>query len=280
MAATESSVVVALKEVRRLELERQRREEEARRTAQHAAERESASVQYGPGIVPFGANGWSTEGLPEGLPRPVHRTSEVMPIATQHNFGVPQSYVGQTPPAWEGPGYMAPPVKKRSVVAPVLITALLCGAGAVAGFWKLDGDHKAQLSRIEAGRQRAEDQKSEAVAARAKAEQELKLKVTELEGKLTTAGARAAAASAALAQAAKAAPAAVPAAAPAPLPPAGARAGLRKARAAARAAAVAAKATPAPLPKAPAAAVAPVAPAPKVAKKKSLSDDPLGGLRL
>jgi hypothetical protein len=39
-----------------------------------------------------------------------------------------------------------------------------------------------------------------------------------------------------------------------------------------------AAAMPAPLPKAP--PVAPVAPQPKIAKKKSLSDDPLGGLKL
>jgi len=56
--ATESSVVVALKEVRRLEIDRQRREEESRRAQEQerlrADSNERASVQYGPGMQPFG----------------------------------------------------------------------------------------------------------------------------------------------------------------------------------------------------------------------------------
>jgi hypothetical protein len=173
MAATESSVVVALKEVRRLEIERQRREEENRRAAQEEAAREGgASVQYGPGIVPFGANGWSTEGLPEGFARPVHRTSEVMPIASSQGFGQPQSYVAQqTLPAWEGPGFANAPVKKRSLIPAILVTAALCSAAAFGYVWTLKGEYKAELSRQEAARQRIELVKNEAVAARSKAEQ-------------------------------------------------------------------------------------------------------------
>jgi hypothetical protein len=284
MAATESSVVVALKEVRRLELERQRREQETRRAQEEAGRNDgSASVQYGPGIVPFGANGWSTEGLPEGF-RPVHRTSEVMTVAPQQAFAPPQSYVGagHAPPAWEGPGFVAAPAKKRSVIGPVLLTAVVCGAAALGGLWKLDGDHRAQLSLVEAGRQKAEQAKNEAVAAREKAEQELKLKVTEMETKANAAAAKAAAIAAAREKAAAAASAtgeAPVAAAPAPLPAAGPRAGLRRARAAARTP-MAAKPAAAPLPKVAPPPPAPAVAAPKVAKKKSLSDDPLGGLRL
>jgi hypothetical protein len=278
MAATESSVVVALKEVRRLELERQRREEETRRAQEEAARHGDggASVQYGPGIVPFGANGWSTDGLPEGYRQ--HRTSEVMPVAPQHGFPAPQSYVGQAPPAWEGPGFVSAPAKKRSIAGPVLLTAVVCGAAALGGLWKLDGDHKAQLGRIEASRQRTEEARNEAVAAREKAEQELKLKVAELEGKMTAA-ARASQAAAVAAARASALTASGPTTAPAPLPTVpGPRAGLRRGRGARAAMAAKAAAMPAPLPKAP--PVAPVAPQPKMAKKKALSDDPLGGLKL
>ncbi len=276
--ATESSVVVALKEVRRLELERQRREEETRRADEERARSEASSVQYGPGMVPFG-NGWGNgEGLPEGFSRNVHRTSEVMTVQGQ-DFAHPQSYVGfgspvagvGQPPSWEGPSF--PSQKRKSSFKAVLATLVLCSAGAAAGLWKMNSDFASKLSLIEAQRQKTEEVRNEAVAARAKAEQELKLKIAEYEGKLGTANAKATAASTALAVAARASASAPAAAAPAPLPTAR---GLRRPRGWGRAKAPVA-AAPA-LPKAPPPAPAPAAP--KVAKKKAVTDDPLGGLRL
>jgi hypothetical protein len=295
--ATESSVVVALKEVRRLELDRQRREEEARRTQEQermrADSNDRASVQYGPGMQPFGqgfggngnGNGWSVDAPAESFTRPVHRTAEVMAMGPGsggpgQDFAHPQSYVvGQA--AWEVPGFGMPAAKSKSSIGAVLLTFLVCAGGAAGGYWKLNRDHADSMSQMQARVQRAEDLRNEAVAGRSKAEQELKLRMSELETKLTSASAKATAASAALAAAAKNAAATAPEGAT-PLPP-HAAAGLRKGRGLSGRAAAAGAAIKAPAPLAMPAPAKPVAPAPgspKVAKKKNLSDDPLGGLRL
>ncbi|HEY0710222.1 MAG TPA: hypothetical protein VGG33_25650 [Polyangia bacterium] len=283
--ATESSVVVALKEVRRLEIERQRREEDARRLAQEeevrALNEERASVQYGPGMAPFNTNGWEANGSDSGsYGRPVHRTSEVMPVqsssASQNGFLSPQSYVSQTPPAWEGPDFASDrPRKAKSSFRAVVFTLLFCGGAAGAGFWRLNQDFNARVTAAESGRLRAEDARNQAVAERSKLEQELKLKNTELETKLAAVNAKAAAASNALALAAAARPAAA-----APLSAGRVSRGYRRGRGfsraslAAKAQIAAAKAAPKPI------AAPPAAPSPKVAKKKAFTDDPLGGLRL
>jgi hypothetical protein len=122
----------------------------------------------------------------------------------------------------------------------------------------------------------ATESKMEGVAARSKTEQELKLQISQLEAKLATAVGKANAASAALNQAAAVANAAMGANAKA-APLASRGKGMvrgRTSRLAAIKAARAAAARPAPEP------LAPAVKAPKVAKKKAISDDPLGGLRL
>jgi hypothetical protein len=283
MAATESSVVVALKEVRRLELERQRREEEARRSAledERIRSEARVSVQYGPGMQPFGqlgTGGWGDGGgAPESFARPVHRTSEVLPVPGYgQDYAGPQGFLpGQTAPAWEG---FPAPAKKSSTFKAVLITVLLCGGAAAGGLWKLRSDHAKALSQLETQRQRTEEARNEAVQARAKAEQELKVKLAELEAKVSTASAKANAAASALAAARN--NAATTTSEP-PLSPAAAKAARKAAKASAAAAKAASVAPLAPpVPKAPP-ALPPLNPAAKVAKKKSLSDDPLGGLKL
>ena len=298
--ATESSVVVALKEVRRLELDRQRREEESRRALEEermrADSNDRASVQYGPGMQPFGQGtgntGWGMDPVAPGFAqRPVHRTAEVMALGPGsggpgQDFAHPQSYVGQGGPlGWDVQGFAPAARSKSSAVGAVLLTFLICGGAAGGLYWKLNRDHAEQMTQMQARIQRTEDLRNEAVAGRSKAEQELKLRMSELEGKLTAASAKATAASAALAAAAKNAASAAPEG-PTPLPP-GAGRGLRKGRGlggraggpAAAAATAAAKPAP-PLPAPAAAKAAPAGASPKVAKKKVLSDDPLGGLRL
>lgn len=294
--ATETSVVVALKEVRRLEIERQRREEDARMRADDDRGRGDggASVQYGPGMVPFGQNGhngWDGNGAGD-FARPLRRTSEVMPLEAQ-GFAAPQSYVGaqlggqlgQQPPMWEGTGFPSERVKAGSSWKAVVVTLLLVGGAAGAGGYKLYRENKTSqsaLSVIQADLRRAEEARNEAVAARSKAEQELKVKVTEMEAKLTTSNAKMSAASAALLAARTASPAAAAPAAAAPAPLARA---FRRGRGFGRGAfggkpALAKPVMPAPMPKA---APAPLLPPPavsKIAKKKALSDDPLGGLKL
>jgi hypothetical protein len=281
--ATESSVVVALKEVRRLEIERQRREEETRRLAQEEEQRalndDRASVQYGPGMQPFNTNGWEA-GDSASYGRPVHRTSEVMPVqasngsANHNGFSAPQSYVSQAPPSWEGPDFASDrPRKTRSSFRAIVLTLLFCGGAGAAGYWRLNQDFKAQLDAAVMNQTRAEEARNQAVAERSKIEQEFKVKSTELEAKLATVNAKAAAASNALAlvAAARNAPAAA-----APLSRGRFSRALRRGRGL-RAQNVAAKAAIA----APKPVVAPpAAPSPKVAKKKAFTDDPLGGLRL
>jgi hypothetical protein len=306
MAANESSVVVALKEVRRLELDRQRREEENRRAKEDERRRADssnpASVQYGPGYT-----GWGMEPVQPGQGRATRTTSEVMALGPGsggpgQDFAHPQSYVGPAGPMGMGQGPMmgngpmaqmgamgwdvptlAPPMRSRSVAGPVLLTLLLCGGLGAAAYWKLSHDQAAQLTQMQVRIQKTEDMRNEAVAGRSKAEQELKLRMSELEGKLSAASAKASAASAALASAAKNAAATAPAG-PTALPTVPVTPGLRKGRAARaekadKSALLAAKA--APLAAKPAALPPAQAPGtPKLAKKKVLTDDPLGGLKL
>jgi hypothetical protein len=295
--ATESSVVVALREVRRLELERQRREEEARQVAleeERARHAQQASIQY-QGMEPYGngngnghANGWAN-GHPNGdlhpesyaHPHPMRRTSEVVPLAANGGYADSQGFVHVPGAVWEAPAQQPP--KGRSSFKAVVVTMVLCGGAAFAGYMKLNADHAQQLSLMREEQQKASDARAETVAARSKVEQELKVKVTELEGKLAAAQAKASSAAVALAAVAGAAK---PAAEGGPKVAAlgghgkarlgawkgrNARIAAAKARAAAAAAAAAPKADPfAPAP----------AKAPKLVKKKAVSDDPLGGLKL
>src|SRR4051794_40650469 len=112
---TESSVVVALREVRRLEIERQRREEEGRQRAQEHAQHEAhrrmtmeharASGAYPvQGHHPTG--GWPAQqaGYPDGYDNghgngPVRRTAEVLPFPG-NGHGRPDM-AGARPQHWD-----------------------------------------------------------------------------------------------------------------------------------------------------------------------------------
>jgi hypothetical protein len=277
MATTESSVVVALREVRRLELERQRREEEAR-VQREQADAEAArrsSIQYGQELSPNG-NGWNVgDATPESYVQPMRRTSEVVPLGGRANgFHEPHPYVNVPgPTTWEAPP-MVQTSKSGTVFKTFFVTVLLCAGGAAFGYVKLNQKFETEKAALTIERKMAEDARNDGVAARSKTEQELKLQITQLETKLATAVARAGAASAALNQAAAVANASISRAA-APLP--GGKAPRMAKGRIGRLAAVKARAAakPEPLPPPP-----PAARAPKVAKKKAVSDDPLGGLRL
>jgi hypothetical protein len=291
---TENSVVVALREVRRLEIERQRRDEEAKRREQEeerarteAASR--ASIQYGPGLAPYvNGQGWA-ESNGEVYTNPVRRTTEVVPLA-ERVYAETQS-VPAPPPGWleDGMAFRQAP-RGKSRFGAVLTTLLVCGAAGAAGYWKLSGEWKATVTRLETENQNLEEQRNEAVAARSKAEQEMKVRLAELQTKLTDLATRRTAAENAAAKADDSAdPRPGPKAAAAPL------AGNRFNRGAFRRGAGAGRGR---FPGVvgsvkPPAAMRPInptvkfgpnsdepRPAPKVAKKKNLSDDPLGGLRL
>lgn len=196
--STESSVVVALREVRRLEIERQRREEEARQQAMEAerAQEEAAqraSIQYGPGMPGYG-NHWAQAGAqngagPENFAPRMRQTAEVMPLGPQ-GFMDPQAYAQAPGGPWDMPyGAMAAPARKSSYTLAGIVLAL-CVAGAGFGYIQLNKKADADLRAAHAERAVIEQERNEAVAARAKAEQELKLKVGELETKLAAAEAR------------------------------------------------------------------------------------------
>jgi hypothetical protein len=297
--ATESSVVVALREVRRLELDRQKREEESRlraqeedRANQEAARR--ATIQYEGGMSPF-ANGnghgnqWGQDqgehrdqrDRPESFTRPMRRTTEVVPLAANGSaYSEGQSFV-QTGP-WDN-ALGGPPEKRRSggTFRTMVLTLVLCGLGAGFGYQKLNAQFAAERSDYQAKIQKADEARHEAVAERSRAEQELKVKVAELEGKVATAQAKASAY--AMAQAA-ARGAGTPTTGE-PLKPAALGKPFLKGKAGPGAVSKAVGrpgikvARPA-LPPLKAAPPKPVVPAAKMAKKKALSDDPLGGLRL
>ncbi len=290
---TENSVVVALREVRRLELERQRRDEEAKRREQEEQERarteaaQRASIQYGPGLAPYvNGQGWGPEGNGDPYANPVRRTTEVVPLA-ERVYAETQS-VAAPPPGWleEGMAFRQAP-RGKSRFGAVLTTLLVCGAAGAAGYWKLSGEWKATVTRLETENQNLEEQRNEAVAARSKAEQEMKVRLAELQVKLTDLASKRSAAEATLAAAENDRPG-PQAGAAAPLPNnrfnRGAfrrgGGGLNRGRFPGVAGAMK-----------PPAAMKPINPTvklgpdeprttPKVAKKKNLSDDPLGGLRL
>jgi hypothetical protein len=279
---TESSVVVALREVRRLELERQRREEETRKREQEeernraAESAQRASIQYGPGVAPYvNGQGWGAhEGHPEPYTSPVRRTAEVVPLAAQV-YTESQS-VPAPPPGWleEGVAFRPPP-KQKSRFGAVVLTMLFCGGAAAAGYWKLTGEWNGVLSRVQAERDIFEEQRNEAVAARSKTEQEMKVRLAEMQAKLTAATSKSAAAESALAASEEELRPGAGAASP--LPRNRFRMGGRRGRGPRAALPAMAK------PIEPSVKLGPAAgdkPSPKVAKKKNLSDDPLGGLKL
>jgi hypothetical protein len=286
--ATESSVVVALREVRRLELERQKREEQSRlraqeeeRANQEAARR--ATIQYEGGGNPF-ANGnghgnqaWGQDqDRPDSYSRPMRRTTEVVPLAANGSgdYSEGQSFV-QTGP-WDN-ALGGQPEKKRGGKAfrAVVLTFLLCGAGAAFGYTKLTDQFAAERSQFQAEKQKADDARHEAVAERSRAEQELKVKVAELEGKVLAAQAKASA----FAQAQAAIAARSGSAMGEPMKPAALGKPFLRGKAVGKA--VGRPGLKVTRPTTAAAPLRPAAtPAAKMAKKKVLSDDPLGGLRL
>ena len=284
---TESSVVVALREVRRLELERQRREEEARKR-EHEEERakadaaQRASIQYGPGVAPY-VNGpaWGSHDAQAesyGGP-PVRRTTEVVPVVAQAY--VEAQSVAPPPPGWLEQGMpFRPAPRPRSRVAAALVTLMLCGGAGAVGYWKLSGQWRATQQRLSVENRRLEDQRNEAVAARSKAEQELKVKSAEMQAKLAAATSRVNEAAAAVPP-----PEARPAKRVAPAGPLPGkrfnRFGNRRMRGGGpRAAQGPAQKAMKPAVKPTTPTAPPGGPEPRVAKKKPMSDDPLGGLRL
>jgi hypothetical protein len=286
---TESSVVVALREVRRLELERQRREEESRKREQEEeraraeSAQQRASIQYGPGVAPYvNGQGW---GQPEGHPEAaytgsVRRTAEVVPLAAQA-YAESQS-VPAPPPGWLEEGVQFRPApRQKSRFPAVLLTMILCGGAAAAGYWKLSGEWKAAVTRLEVENSQLEEQRNEAVAARSKGEQEMKVRLADLQSQLSAANRKNLAVESALEAAEEASNVAA-----APLPSKRFnRMGGRRGRGGMRG-----------FPSAIGKPVDPQVklgpgpggaggggeerPSPRVAKKKNLSDDPLGGLRL
>jgi hypothetical protein len=283
MATTESSVVVALREVRRLELERQRREEEARsRRYQEERARDAArqrpTAQYGHG--PYG-QAWSSpqEATPDGYGHPMaapgydgrRQTAEVVPVAA-NGYGNPYAGAYGEPQGWDpsaaqAAGYAAP---RRSSAGAVFFTALLFSAAGGAGYWKLNQDFSAKLRSAELDRQRIEESRNQALEGRSRAEQEAKVRVAACEERLSGA-AKAAAAAAAAAALAPAAPAAAKVEERKPEPSRGRAAARRSVAKAERSAPKVEKAPPPPAEK--------PAPVRKIANKKSVSDDPLGGLK-
>jgi hypothetical protein len=287
---TESSVVVALREVRRLELERQRREEEAKRREQDEerarsdAAAQRASIQYGPGLAPYvNGQGWGApEGNGETYTTPVRRTTEVVPLAAQvyaETQGVPAP-----PPGWLEEGAFRRASRGKSRFGAVLATLLLCGGAAAAGYWKLSGEWKANLDRLETENAALEEQRNDAVAARSKAEQELKVRIAELQAKVTDLASKRSAAESA-AEIDRSLGIAPSASAPLPgnranRPGAWRRnrgrgfqgAGNRAVMGGMKPINPTVKLGPTPEDVRPT--------SPKVAKKKNMSDDPLGGLRL
>jgi hypothetical protein len=154
----------------------------------------------------------------------------------------------------------------------------MCGGAGAAGYWKLNGEWKATVNHLEVERRLFQEQRNEAVAARSKAEQELKVKLADMEAKLAAAASRVNAAEAAGA-AAEAKPRGLGLSAGGPLP--GNRGNRFAARRLRGGGGQRALPGPAAKPINPTVKLAPPGgPEPKVAKKKNMTDDPLGGLRL
>jgi hypothetical protein len=300
---TESSVVVALREVRRLEIERQRREEEGRHRAQEHAQQEAhrrMTMEHArvSGAYPVQGHhptgGWPAqqpghaEGYDHGHGGPVRRTAEVLPFPGQPH-GRHEMPAQPWDPAYRGG--VAP--AKSSSFTTFVFTFLICAGGAGAGYWKLDQDFQQKLSTLRIENHRLELARQDAIDATTKAQQDAKLHITALETKLVVTGAKAAAAEKASLETnlretlpAQGTPVA---AKPVTAKPASGRSADKASRSSSRSRRMLAKATiergSAKASRTPTASKVEVAPeekpfvAPKI-RKKSMSDDPLGGLVL
>jgi hypothetical protein len=267
MAVNEDSVVSSLNELRRMANDRARRETEARQRQSRVRAQEihggmSPEVNrtlMGMGGGPGGPEQW----VPQGEAR-----------STQAGFSYAQAY-GYAPAA---DGSM--PRRSRSAAGAVLMTMIIMGAAAAAGYWKLQREFQATLRARDAAIASAEDARNKAVEMASRAEQ---LARAAVKGKGGPAMEKAAAA---LEKAADATPApAAPAAAAAPktvaaAPKAGKMGRVKHGRRAAAARKVAAARAAAIAAAAPAEEKKPAAPMPKIAGKKKITDDPLAGLKL
>jgi hypothetical protein len=208
---TESSVVVALREVRRLEIERQRREEEGRQRAQEARAQEAhqrMTMEHGRASAAYpvqghhATGGWPAQqggygdgymnGHGQGYPNgQVRRTAEVLPFPGQGQGRFETGAHAAQPwdPAYGGEA--AP--RKSSSFTTFVFTFLICAGGAGAGYWKLNQDFQQKLSALQADNRRLELARQDALDGVTKAKQDAKLNITALETKLVVAGAKVAA---------------------------------------------------------------------------------------
>ncbi len=292
MSYVETSVVVALREVRRLGNERQQRETDARaqrneeerewRDAQRRATQGYGAVDERRQVQP----GWPQGG---GFEQRMRQTSEVSPLAHDARFSGAHGTANMNgvTAAWAEPagGSAMLPQKQSSSGRAVVLTSLVFLAAGAAGYFKLNVDFEQKLQAKHLAIGKVEDARNQALEARNRSDRESSARVAACEAQLAAAKASSAkAAEAATAVVTNAIVPAVPAAVvPAPTAPVGtAAAKAARPRVVARAPA-ARRASPATRPSA--AADRPeveksAGPAPKIAKMKRISDDPLGGLDL
>lgn len=309
MAMNEDSVVSSLNELRRMANERARREAEARAKAEaerRAWEDRNRAPRRETQRRDARTNDPRTRTLTEGFPLnggsssssiqvdQIANVSEWRPVAGGElgdAAPAPTAALAQTLVAGAGDRperemLQARPSmeRKKSVAGPVLLTILLLGGAAGAGFVKLQQDWQTTLRARDATIARMEEAKGQAVEAAARAEAQARLLASSCEKSLKAAPAERAVPSSPAAAAAAPGTAAPVVAANAVAAQgamgAGAgkyaggrwhrrwRGGRRARAAAAAAAAMADDAKPA------------AAPLPKIAGKKKITDDPLAGLKL
>lgn len=242
---SESSVVVALREVRRLEAARQARETaalERQQSEEHQAweaARARASQQYPvvpeqdeggyqggqayPGYEAQGQGGFGQLGRtsqtwtanPHDPYAHMRRTSELGPLEPQGWTGAARR---TTTSAFEVPAPAAPaePIRTKSAAGPIFMTLVLCTVAAAGGYYKLDQDTRAAAAVKNATLAQVEKERNEAFEARTRTESESKLKLAALDARVKELEGALAAAKAAIPPPA-AAPVAQPAVAPAPV---------------------------------------------------------------
>jgi hypothetical protein len=259
MAITENSVVASLNEIRRIERERTTRETAERRRV----ERESAERHIGDD------GRRSSQGRPVAGPRDsgavqtwahdpyaayggLRRTAEILPISD----GLP---AGAAPF-----GASLVEARRPSSLRAVLLTTLVLAGAAAGGYHQLDKQWTERLAMAEAGRTAAERERNEAFEARARAERAAEQQQATLMQRVQAAEAASAAALARVSESATTDGA---------FPPAPAESATKIA------VKVAAKRQPARAERTAPRQEAAVA-LPKPVKKKSVSDNPIGGLEL
>ena len=294
MAMNEDSVVSSLNELRRMANERARREAEQR--ARSEAERRAFEDRGRAGRrsesrarVAEARSDPRTRTLTEGFPEPKAaeafssmvrwESQDGQSPAPEQGMYAPTAPIAATQ-EWrtvrgEQAAMAAPARSGKSVVGPVLLTALVLGAAGLIGYIKLHQDFQATLRARDTNMARLEETKNQAVEAAARAEQQTKVQANLYEQRLRAQMPGGAPAGGNPAAAAPAAPAgkrwgaAAMAAAAKPAPARFHRRWWRSRGAGRRAAAAAAAAADEKKPN-----------LPSIARKKKINDDPLDGLKL